>query len=163
MKSMVISAFALLAAFTQAAPAPIQNLAPREIVEITFEGATPSAYFIEGFPTNGEVVAICKFSLHTFYSLFMTPSNFTIFLTSNSFNPPSFFRLINTQSHMFKTWTVTLMRSIANVLSISHISSPGGASCTFYGIDGSVTKVTGTELVDVGPPQTQISGSCWAI
>jgi len=106
---MIISAFALLAAFTQAAPAPIQNLAPREIVEITFEGATPSAYFIEGFPTNGQVVAI------------------------------------------------------SNVLSISHISSPGGASCTFYGIDGSVTKVTGTELVDVGPPQTQISGSCWAI
>jgi hypothetical protein len=74
---MIISAFALLASFTQAAPARIQNLAPREIVEITFEGATPSAYFIEGFPTNGQVVAICKLSLHTFYSLFTILSNFT--------------------------------------------------------------------------------------
>ncbi|KAJ5928451.1 hypothetical protein N7466_007407 [Penicillium verhagenii] len=53
--------------------------------------------------------------------------------------------------------------SISNVLSISHISSPdANVQCTFNGIDHSVTNVDGAELVDVGPPQTQISGSCSA-
>jgi hypothetical protein len=50
----------------------------------------------------------------------------------------------------------------ANPLSISHIVSAGGATCTFHGIDGSVTTTVGTQTVDVGPPQTQISGSCSA-
>lgn len=35
--------------------------------------------------------------------------------------------------------------------------------CTFHGIDNSVTTVSGAELVDVGPPQTQVSGSCQSI
>ncbi|KAL2012066.1 hypothetical protein VTN00DRAFT_4784 [Thermoascus crustaceus] len=52
---------------------------------------------------------------------------------------------------------------ITNPLSISHIASKGGATCTFYGIDGSVTTVVGAETVDVGPPQTQIKGTCWAL
>ncbi|KAJ5770449.1 uncharacterized protein N7511_002500 [Penicillium nucicola] len=53
--------------------------------------------------------------------------------------------------------------SIGNPLSISHISSnTAGIQCTFNGIDKSVTTVTGHELVDVGPPQTQLSGSCQA-
>ncbi|KAL2001891.1 hypothetical protein VTN02DRAFT_1046 [Thermoascus thermophilus] len=52
---------------------------------------------------------------------------------------------------------------ISNPLSISHICSKGGARCTFYGIDGSVTTVVGDETVDVGPPQTQIKGACWPL
>ncbi|PMD32965.1 hypothetical protein L207DRAFT_608739 [Hyaloscypha variabilis F] len=49
-----------------------------------------------------------------------------------------------------------------NALSISHIQSDGGATCTFYGVDGSQTTVVGAQTVDVGPPQTQTSGSCLA-
>ncbi|KAJ5295438.1 hypothetical protein PENANT_c001G08700 [Penicillium antarcticum] len=51
---------------------------------------------------------------------------------------------------------------ITDPLSISHIvSDQDGITCTFNGIDHSVTTISGTQLVDVGPPQTQISGSCW--
>ncbi|ODM17591.1 hypothetical protein SI65_07266 [Aspergillus cristatus] len=50
---------------------------------------------------------------------------------------------------------------IHNVLSISKISVPAGVTCTFDGIDGSVTKVSNQAVVDVGPPQTQVSGACW--
>ncbi|CAI7668736.1 unnamed protein product [Penicillium viridicatum] len=50
---------------------------------------------------------------------------------------------------------------ITNPLSISHIqTSTEGVTCVFNGVDHSVTTVIGTQLVDVGPPQTQISGSC---
>ncbi|KAE9365526.1 hypothetical protein N431DRAFT_420710 [Stipitochalara longipes BDJ] len=49
-----------------------------------------------------------------------------------------------------------------NTLSISHIESQGGATCTFYGVDGSQTTVVGAQTVDVGPPQTQVWGSCLA-
>jgi hypothetical protein len=50
---------------------------------------------------------------------------------------------------------------ISNPLSISHImSNTAGAACTFDGIDHSVTMVSGAQTVDVGPPQTQVSGSC---
>ncbi|KAJ5540943.1 hypothetical protein N7494_006019 [Penicillium frequentans] len=53
---------------------------------------------------------------------------------------------------------------ISNVLSISHIElTTGGVMCTFHGIDNSVTTVSGAELVDVGPPQTQVSGSCQSL
>lgn len=49
----------------------------------------------------------------------------------------------------------------ANPLSISHISSSSpGITCTFNGIDHGTTTVVGAETVDVGPPQTQIQGSC---
>ncbi|KAL9011690.1 MAG: hypothetical protein Q9173_003484 [Seirophora scorigena] len=50
----------------------------------------------------------------------------------------------------------------ANPLSVSKIRSEGGATCSFTGIDGSSTVVVGAQTVDVGPPQTQISGSCRA-
>ncbi|KAE8395208.1 hypothetical protein BDV23DRAFT_168812 [Aspergillus alliaceus] len=53
---------------------------------------------------------------------------------------------------------------ITNPLSISHVTSnTAGVSCTFNGIDHSVTTVSGVQTVDVGPPQTQISGSCHKI
>ncbi|PYH28354.1 uncharacterized protein BO87DRAFT_371165 [Aspergillus neoniger CBS 115656] len=52
---------------------------------------------------------------------------------------------------------------ISNPLSISHISSTtGGVKCTFNGVDNSVTTINGAQTVDVGPPQTQISGTCRA-
>ncbi len=47
-----------------------------------------------------------------------------------------------------------------NTLSVSQISSPGGAACTFFGVDGSDTFIYGEETVDVGPPQAQVSGVC---
>ncbi|OOF95033.1 hypothetical protein ASPCADRAFT_208646 [Aspergillus carbonarius ITEM 5010] len=52
--------------------------------------------------------------------------------------------------------------AITNPLSISHISSgTSGVHCTFNGIDHSVTNVNGAVTVDVGPPQTQVSGACY--
>jgi hypothetical protein len=47
-----------------------------------------------------------------------------------------------------------------NPLSISHIRTYNYASCTFKGVDGSNTVLNGPSSVDVGPPQTQISGRC---
>lgn len=54
-----------------------------------------------------------------------------------------------------------IAQGIANPLSISHIQFNGGATCYFYGINDSQTKVgPGAETVDVGPPQTQTYGYC---
>jgi len=47
-----------------------------------------------------------------------------------------------------------------NPLSVSHITSLGGATCGFTGAEGSETTVVGAQTVDVGPPQPQVSGSC---
>jgi hypothetical protein len=56
---------------------------------------------------------------------------------------------------------VTKLTRLADPLSISHISSgTNGVSCTFHGIDNSDTTVNGAQTVDVGPPQTQVYGSC---
>jgi len=52
---------------------------------------------------------------------------------------------------------------IHNHLSVSKISVAGHVSCTFYGIDGSVTSVKGGTTSDVGPPQTQVNGQCYAL
>lgn len=73
------------------------------------------------------------------------------------------------QRWMDSNWYVCIFRdkhtkaliSIVNPLSISHIqTNTEGVTCVFNGIDHSVTTVIGTQLVDVGPPQTQVSGSC---
>ena len=58
---------------------------------------------------------------------------------------------------------VILIWIAANPLSVSYIASEGGASCSFNGIDGSYTVVVGADTAVVGPPQTQISGSCLAL
>lgn len=50
-----------------------------------------------------------------------------------------------------------------NPLSVSKIRSEGGATCTFFGAEGSVTTVVGANTVDVGPPQPQVSGACLAL
>ncbi|KKK27096.1 hypothetical protein ARAM_000041 [Aspergillus rambellii] len=55
------------------------------------------------------------------------------------------------------------LTQITNPLSISHIrSDTSGVTCSFNGIDSSVTSVNGAQIVDVGPPQTQVSGACRA-
>ncbi|KAL8724726.1 MAG: hypothetical protein Q9166_007787 [cf. Caloplaca sp. 2 TL-2023] len=51
---------------------------------------------------------------------------------------------------------------IYNPLSVSKISNPGGATCYFYGVDGSQTTVPSGQTVDVGPPQQQTYGFCYA-
>ncbi|CZR63578.1 uncharacterized protein PAC_13475 [Phialocephala subalpina] len=53
--------------------------------------------------------------------------------------------------------------TISNPLSISKIELAGGATCGIWGIDGSNTVIVGAHTVDVGPPQTQIGGSCLAL
>lgn len=58
---------------------------------------------------------------------------------------------------------VALTTSAANDLSVSYISSEGGASCSSVGIDESETIVVGANTVPVGPLQTQISASCLAL
>jgi len=52
-----------------------------------------------------------------------------------------------------------------NLLSVSQIITDGTVecACSFFGIDGSVTFTFDNDEVDVGPPQTQVSGSCSAI
>ncbi|KAI4230698.1 MAG: hypothetical protein LQ349_006091 [Xanthoria aureola] len=50
--------------------------------------------------------------------------------------------------------------TIYNNLSVSKIYNTGGATCYFYGIDGSFTVVGNGATVDVGPPQTQVYGFC---
>lgn len=53
---------------------------------------------------------------------------------------------------------------VANPISVDHINcSDPHADCTFYGKDGSVTPVSGTATATVGPPQTQVSGTCHSI
>lgn len=52
---------------------------------------------------------------------------------------------------------------LANPLSISKISAPSGVTCAFLGVDGQVTTVDGPSTVDVGPPQTQVTGTCHAV
>ena len=52
---------------------------------------------------------------------------------------------------------------LANPLSISKISAPNGVNCAFLGVDGKVTTVEGPSTVDVGPPQTQVTGTCHAV
>ncbi|TAQ90944.1 hypothetical protein B7494_g686 [Chlorociboria aeruginascens] len=51
---------------------------------------------------------------------------------------------------------------ITDPLAVSFISSLGGATCGFTGIDGSSTVVIGAQTVVVAPPQAQVSGSCLA-
>lgn len=54
-----------------------------------------------------------------------------------------------------------MLTHAANPLSISKISSNTNlVECSFTGVDGSFTTVDGAVWTDVGPPQTQVSGTC---
>ena len=140
MKTFTISAALTLLAATlvHAAPTPaaVEVEARQFAAQITFQGATPEAQFTMSFPADGTVVAISK----------SCPSPSSGFYYSLSFTPLN----------------IALTIIAANPLSISHIKSAGGATCSFKGIDGSNTIVVGAQTVDVGPPQTQVSGSCRA-
>lgn len=132
----ISAAIALLATLGSAAPAKIEARNSCW-VSVTFEGATPEAQFTQSVPTNVE------FSISTFFYV------------------PLLAPLIVSAHETFLTGLID------NPLSISHIQvgSPyGGCStdCTFYGIDGSVTQIYGAGFSDVGPPQTQVSGYCYA-
>ncbi|KAL9119967.1 MAG: hypothetical protein Q9187_003476 [Circinaria calcarea] len=52
------------------------------------------------------------------------------------------------------------LTTLNDPLSISHIVVNGHANCYFFGVDGSFTAVGPFQTVDVGPPQTQVSGYC---
>ncbi|KAL6716791.1 hypothetical protein ACLMJK_004703 [Lecanora helva] len=85
-----------------------------------------------------------------------TPKEARVFYASLTFtgagpNPPSYSLSEPADSSEFL---------IDNPLSVSHISSVGGAICTITGLDGSTTTIVGEQTVDVGPPQTQVRGSC---
>ncbi|KAJ5765058.1 hypothetical protein N7520_004617 [Penicillium odoratum] len=60
--------------------------------------------------------------------------------------------------------TDSTVTDISNTLSISHISnSDASVECFFTGTDNSYTVVNGAVEVDVGPPQTQVSGQCFKL
>ena len=146
MKAFAISTFLfLLAAKLNAAPA--NN--PREPeVTLTFEGAADASYtLIE--PADGSI----------FY-IGIQPAPFsdsTLLATTND----ALSRLLRTFLLKFPRTCIRLTCTITdNPLSVSHISLDGNAACTLHGIDDSVTTVTDGETVDVGPPQTQIWGTC---
>lgn len=50
-----------------------------------------------------------------------------------------------------------------NNLSVDTISSEGGATCTFFGVDGATVTVVGAHSATVAPPQAITSGSCLAL
>ncbi|MCJ1479146.1 hypothetical protein MMC13_007830 [Lambiella insularis] len=108
MKSVLVSTvLALLVTAVHAAPVP-QVEGRQMMVQVTFQGATPSAQFTMAVPADG------------------TPM------------------------------------TVTNPFSISHIVSTAGATCTFMGINNSKTVTVGAQIVDVGPPQTIVKGSCMA-
>lgn len=138
--STISAALALLATSALASPVPADAPSKRQFeAQITFQGAPPDvAFYTLSFPTDGSFVPICKPPLLFSIPCFRFTSNFPC----------------HTHAELYMA---------DNPLSISHIKSSGGATCTFNGIDGSRTTVVGAQTVDVGPPQTQTGGSCRAL
>ncbi|KAI3392070.1 hypothetical protein diail_6299 [Diaporthe ilicicola] len=50
-----------------------------------------------------------------------------------------------------------------NDLAIDTISSEGGATCSFFGVDEASVTVVGAHSATVAPPQAIVSGSCLAL
>ncbi|ROW01206.1 hypothetical protein VSDG_02714 [Cytospora chrysosperma] len=50
-----------------------------------------------------------------------------------------------------------------NDLAVDTISSEGGATCGFFGVDGATVTIVGAHTATVGPPQAIVSGSCLAL
>ncbi|KAI9729171.1 MAG: hypothetical protein M1834_007078 [Cirrosporium novae-zelandiae] len=48
-------------------------------------------------------------------------------------------------------------------LVVAHITSEGGATCTFFGTEGVNSTIVGQGTVNVDPPQAQYAGSCLAL
>ncbi|KAI4197519.1 MAG: hypothetical protein LQ348_002155 [Seirophora lacunosa] len=143
MKAFTIStALALLTSLVSAAPATTPHEARQFRAQITFIGAANGLFF-QSVPTDGSVFSISKF-LPDLFPCSTKPQEHQ-----------------DTPFHPALSVPLTLIPA-AGDLSVSMIRSEGGATCTFNGIDGSSTTVVGAQTVDVGPPQTQISGSCRA-
>lgn len=133
------AALALLATMVQAVPTPADTVARYFSIQVTFQGAA-NAEFTQSFPADGRLVTISMlhFLSISLRSFAIYPQSTASYISSN------------------------LSPSLDNPLSISHIVSTGGGTCTFYGIDRSVTTTVGAQTVDVGPPQTQVRGACRA-
>lgn len=56
-----------------------------------------------------------------------------------------------------------LVMATDNDLAIDTVSSQGGATCTFFGVDGASVTVVGAHSATVAPPQAIVSGSCLAL
>ena len=141
----------LAAAFSHAAPLEVES---RQFqVQVTFQGAPPEvAYYTRSIPSDGSVYYLSKSTCSSTslpWSILLSWAPIAIV----SYAQPCFFKPENPLPNLLYT---------DDVLSISHIKSLGGATCAFYGIDGSKTIVVGAQTVDVGPPQTQISAVCQA-
>ena len=136
------AALALLATMVQAVPTPADTVSRYFSIEVIFQGAA-NAEFTQSFPADGRLVTISMLN-------FLPISLRSFAVSIPTFNP------------LLSKFSSNLSPSLANPLSISHIISLGGGTCTFYGIDGSVTTTVGAQTVDVGPPQTQVRGECRA-
>jgi len=159
--STVTATLALLTTSALAAPTARQFEAL-----ITFHGATPQDTFTQAVPTDGTVFYVCK------------STTFLPYLASSLASPTLLlFPLLSPSITILQSPPILLLSAVspkpppermeANILpddrsSITSISSDGGATCTFRGVDGSENTVVGAQTVDVGPPQVQLTGSCRA-
>lgn len=149
----ICTAMAILAAtFSHAAPVELETR--QFFAQVTFQGAPPDvAFYTRSIPTDGSVFYLSTSTWFWFY----IPLLF-VFLFQHS-SPLS---LYGQPASLKNPFLPNILR-LDDPLSISHIKSLGGATCTFYGIDGSVTTVVGAQTVDVGPPQTQLRAVCRAL
>ncbi len=150
MKTLTLG-FALLYVTTLIYAAPRSNQEPRQFeASITFLGAGPGPpFYFQAFPTDDTIHKISK------HPVSLIPPDMLAIPRKPKYY--SVIALLVPCSYGLN-WVLNIHTD--NTLSVSHISSPGGAACTFFGIDGSDTFIFGEETVDVGPPQAQVSGIC---
>lgn len=135
--SQAISILSALAGLTSAAPAA----EPRQFkAVITFTGAAAS------------------------YTLDV-PTDSTLFQTSKSLKRDQ--RLVFSHyrsSFVSLMWcSCDLTLGADNNLAVDTITSQGGATCSFFGVDGATVTIVGAHSATVAPPQAIQSGSCLAL
>ena len=167
MKAFTICTAVALFALAHAAPLEAK---PRQfLTDVIFQGAPPEdAFFTQSFPVDGTVIIIGMF---TFSSCFLLlplltslpfpslPTSFQVSASASAAYPSA--RRQSPSSPFFHPELPSNPQNSDDPLSISHIEVVDGVFCTFNGIDGSITVVQGPDTVDVGPPQTQVSGQCF--
>ena len=152
MKSFAIGLTLLeLASISYAAPGSTRVRA-RQAAEdvITFQGAGPNPpSYTETIPNDCSLFEISTSQLSQSIKYLHTSA---YSLANIHFQSPCTIR---------GEFVMTDLRT-DNALSISHIisASTNPGTCTFFGVDGSVTTVSPGAEVNVGPPQTQLSGRC---
>lgn len=89
-------------------------------------------------------------------------SNFKI-ETTNPILP--FFTLFSLSFSLRILCDLTVSPSVGadNNLAIDTITSQGGATCSFFGVDGATVTIVGAHSATVAPPQAIQSGSCLAL